>query len=356
MLRMETLSHRENLCKAAREFIEHGLAIYPVNAVKKPLFKKWNDAAAFRDADRAETFLAKYENAQGIGIALGPSNLLVLDVDPKNGGDVTFRRLVFEVGFDIFEGCPQVISPSGSFHAWFWQPANKIASRTHGLGQGVDIVGCRNGVVAPPSRRADGPYVWRFGEFPNLSAMPVFPEILIERMATERKRTNTIGKTTRTFGERLPDAIPVSERNAYLSRTAYKLRQRFGFTEEELKIALRELNRRCNVPLEENELQDMARSIVNRPAATVDPSAWLTACIPHLRTKQEYQVATTLAMIAEFAIGPLTPSKELFTARSGGMHPTNYYKVRGVLEKRGLLHVHHRENIAPVIELRMPAA
>ena len=67
----------------------------------------------------------------------------------------------------------------------------------------------------------------------------------------------------------------------------------------------------------------MARSISYAPAQFVDPSAWLRAWLPELRG-QGLRVATTLAMIAEFAPGPLTPSAKQVEKISGGMLPEHY--------------------------------
>ena len=251
------------------------------------------------------------------------SGITPVDVDPKNGGDTTFRRLVYEFGYKVFEDCPQVISPSGGLHCWFRAPEGLSrkthALGTHALGLGIDVIGPNNGIIAPPSSRKDGSYVWRDGAMPDLSRIPVFPEVLLDRMKKERKKAQAIvGKLATEVG--LPGSIPERERNQTLMRIGYRLRGRFNYTEEELRASLRELNKRCTIPLEDAEIRDMARSISNAPAQFVDPSAWLKAWLPELRG-QGLRVATALAMIAEFAPGPLTPSAEQ-VKKISGMLPT----------------------------------
>jgi hypothetical protein len=349
------------LCKAACEYIDQGLTIYPLNENGTPLLYKWNTANAIRSHDRAqEVFLNDPKGkARGVGIVCGLSGITPVDVDPRNGGDVTFRNLVYEVGYKVFEDCPQVISPSGGLHCWFRMPPGLSqkthALGTHALGAGIDVISPKLGIVAPPTTRKDGAYVWRDGTMPDLSRIPVFPEVLLDLMRREHKKAQAIvGRLSKEVG--LPDSIPVSERNQTLMRLAYKLRWRHAYNEEELQASLRELNKRCTIPLEDTDIRDMARSIANAPAQIVDPSAWLRAWLPELRG-QGLCVAASLAMIAEFAPGPLSPNADLFEKVSG-MRPEHYRRERKQLAARGLMKVHARgsdtDHKAPIIELIMP--
>ena len=213
-------------------------------------------------------------------------------MDTKNAGDVTFRRLVHDLGYDMFEECPQVVTPSLGMHFWFQQSATPVASRTHGLGQGIDVIGNGGGIIAPPTERLDGSYLWR--GTPDLTNLPVFPDELLARMKRERESATGVSRTTKSYGERLPETIAYGDRNAILMRAGYKLRWRNAYNERELCVALRELNKRCTPPLDDSEVLQMARSIANGPTRQVDPSAWLNAWIPKLRTAQEMRVATTL--------------------------------------------------------------
>lgn len=294
------------IVSAALEFINAGLAVYPTSDDKKPLIKGWNNWNAIRTTERAEQYFSEHSNAQ-IGIACGPSGLTVVDVDPKNGGDSTFRNLVFELGYDYFEPCPQVITPSGGLHIWFRQPLRPIALRANGLGPGIDIIGCKNGVLAPPSQRTGFAYTWRDGVFPDLSVMPLFPNVLIERMTQERQSGIATVRRAAPLTNRLPDTIPEHSRNTELMRAGYRARWRFGYNEDELLVLLREINRRCQPSLEDQELRDMSRCIARKAASTVDPMLWLRSRIPDFQSKQEFRVGSALATIADFSIGLKLP-------------------------------------------------
>ena len=176
-----------------------------------------------RDHDRAqEVFLNDPKGkAHGIGIVCGASGITPVDVDPKNGGDVTFRRLVSDIGYKVFEDCPQVISPSGGFYCWFRMPEGLSqkthALGTHALGAGIDVISPKLGIVAPPTTRKDGSYVWRDGIMPDLSRIPPFPEVLFDLMKKERKKTQAIvGKLATEVG--LPGSRREKERNQTLMR------------------------------------------------------------------------------------------------------------------------------------------
>ena len=96
----------------------------------------------------------------------------------------------------------------------------------------------------------------------------------------------------------------------------------------------------------------MARSISYAPAQIIDPSGWFKAWLPELRG-QELRIAAALAMIAEFAPGPLTPSAKQ-VEKISGMRPEHYFSTRKKLAARGLMKVHNRGTDAPVIDLIMP--
>lgn len=142
-------------------------------------------------------FTERFPNA-AIGAACGLSKIVVLDIDPRNGGDDTFDRLVDEVGASCFDACPKVITPSHGLHLWFRAPARPIPNGNNRLGPGIDVQGKGLngnglGVVLPPSKHQYGEYAWKDGEFPDLSKMPILPEVLIERISSVR----TLKHTTR---------------------------------------------------------------------------------------------------------------------------------------------------------------
>lgn len=91
---------------------------------------------------------------------------VVLDIDPRNGGDETFAKLVYELG--ELAG-PRALTGGGGEHCWIGLPdgvdvatATRLINRSlAGLGPGIDLRTCRNQVVVAPSLHMSGKrYEW----------------------------------------------------------------------------------------------------------------------------------------------------------------------------------------------------
>jgi hypothetical protein len=82
-----------------------------------------------------------------IGIATGkPSNVVVIDIDPRNGGNETFSALEHEFG-----RLPETVTVKtggGGTHLYFKAPKKQLPSCK--LGDGVDFLANEKYVVAPP--------------------------------------------------------------------------------------------------------------------------------------------------------------------------------------------------------------
>jgi Bifunctional DNA primase/polymerase, N-terminal len=105
-----------------------------------------------------------------IGIACAPSGLLVLDIDPRNGGDETFGELLRVMG--PLPATWTTLTPGGGQHYYF-RFDGEVKRAT--LGEGVDVK--HHGyVVAPPSVHPNGGrYRWDAGAHPTESAIASLP-------------------------------------------------------------------------------------------------------------------------------------------------------------------------------------
>lgn len=98
--------------------------------------------------------------AANVGIATGAaSGLVVLDVDPRHGGDTSLAILESQVG-----ALPRTLvvrTGSGGLHIYFKAPSRPVRNSASKLGAGLDIRAEGGYVVAPPSRhQAGGVYEW----------------------------------------------------------------------------------------------------------------------------------------------------------------------------------------------------
>jgi hypothetical protein len=145
------------------------------DVAKHPITTNGKDAAT-RDEATIRTWWTKHPLAN-IGIVTGASSgLVVLDVDPKHGGEASWAKLCQE--FDELIVPPTVSTGGGGSHYYFKHPGGQIPL-DHGrrLGPGVDVQGEGGYVIAPPSNHLSGGlYRKGSGEIYTLS------EVLVEKL------------------------------------------------------------------------------------------------------------------------------------------------------------------------------
>ena len=84
-----------------------------------------------------------------IGIATGPSRLVVVDIDPRHGGDASLAAL--EARYGAFD-TPEVLTGGGGQHFYF-RTIGPVKSRANALGAefpGIDVRAEGGYVLAPP--------------------------------------------------------------------------------------------------------------------------------------------------------------------------------------------------------------
>lgn len=194
-----------------------------------------------------------------IGIATGnASGIIVLDIDPRNGGNETLKRLKSELG-----ELPATVTSNtggGGKHLVFCYPNFPVRKDSAGklLGAGVDILSDGAIMVAPPSRHASGnSYRWAEGQ----SFDDVKPAPLPDKWLAKLRVAN------------IPDSSPASQveitegsRNNNLTSLAGILR-RNGLSADAILAALQIENTvRCKPPLDEAEVKKVADSIAAYPS------------------------------------------------------------------------------------------
>ena len=120
--------------------------------------------------DRARILRWRWEGAN-VGIATGAeSGLVVLDIDPRSGGDETIARLQDRLG--VLPESPAVITGGGGRHLYFAFPAGADIGCPM-LGPGLDVRGQGGYVVAPPSIHPSGRcYQWQRPPDAGLPPLP----------------------------------------------------------------------------------------------------------------------------------------------------------------------------------------
>jgi hypothetical protein len=137
------------LIDEALQLAAAGWPVFPL-AGKLPVFPASEGGNGFRDATTdAERVRAWWSLRPGsnIGVAI-PTGFVVLDVDPRHGGEDELARLVAAHG--QIPLTLTTITGSGGRHLWFRTTSPSLVQR--GIAPGLDTrVGGRGYVVAPPS-------------------------------------------------------------------------------------------------------------------------------------------------------------------------------------------------------------
>ena len=171
-------------------------------------------------------------------------HLIVVDVDPRNGGDDTVAKWLLR---EDFRPENVVSTGGGGYHYYFYSDV-PIPCSSGRLGPGVDVKGTGGLVVAPPSTHASGhAYAWV-----KTGVMQLLPEFIRE-MALSKDR---------------PGLASVG-RNTALTSLGGRLR-REGLSESEILASISSANDRdFEVPLGLEEVAKIAKSVSSYPAGPI---------------------------------------------------------------------------------------
>jgi putative DNA primase/helicase len=236
---------------AAADYAGQGFAILPL----RPRSKVPATAHGKKDASSDPAQVAAWfppDTNRNIGILTGErSRLLVLDIDPRNGGDASFER--FERTFGSLPPTRRAITGGGGFHLFFRLPegATGVADRPNVAGYpGLDVK-ADGYVVAAPSVHPDTgkAYAWDGRDVAIADA----PAHVIE-LAQGGQRIKPATSPS-------SNVIAKGGRNSAMCSLAGSLRAK-GLGEEALRVALLAENEvRCNPPLDPAEVERIARSV-----------------------------------------------------------------------------------------------
>jgi hypothetical protein len=162
--------------ETAIKYAEHGLYVFSCKFGKTPAPGfKWKDWAT-NDPVEVAAIWSHYGDDCAPALHLGRCGLIVVDLDRKSGKDgvAAFDTLLDQHG-GTFPQCPVTATPSGGYHLYFRQPADRtLGNRTGALPAGVDIRGEGGYVLAPDAILDDGTYYEGVVGWPDItSVMPV---------------------------------------------------------------------------------------------------------------------------------------------------------------------------------------
>lgn len=218
------------------------------NVGKHPRVFEWQKNAT-TDERTIRKWWSQWPDAN-IGINPRSSGLVVIDVDPRNGGDDTWHELKTRHGLN--DDTVTSLTGGGGLHIIYKINGADYKSLKTSLGPGVDVQRGDKFIVAPPSLHASGNnYEWELSCHPDDTEVLNIPPSLLEILVKEGQDA---------VESELAELIPQGERNNRLTSLAGTLRRR-GLEPSEMLPTLEEVNKRCRPPLEHDELVSIANSV-----------------------------------------------------------------------------------------------
>lgn len=164
------------LLEAALRYAAAGVEVFPCRANKAPYTEN-----GMKDATRDPAIISEWWRRwpDALVAARIPADRVVLDVDPRHGGDVTWAEL--QRAYHPIESARRHVSGrgDGGTHHWFKRPAGKLSAKklhewakNNGVGQAVGKRSWTSGIdilhhdhrysILPPSPHPDtgAPYSW----------------------------------------------------------------------------------------------------------------------------------------------------------------------------------------------------
>jgi hypothetical protein len=197
----EILGPIGGLAEHARQYAQDGLAIFPVKPDKSPWRSQYQ---ATTDLDQIDAWWRQWPKAL-IGHRLPPDQI-ILDVDPRHGGDTTWLALRQATDMPRTRRHHSGRGDGGG-HTWWRRPADRLTithldewAREHGCGQagdgdrwtcGIDILRHDHRyTILPPSPHPDTGRPYRWADHHDLHIQPQpLPQLLVDLLTDDRPTT-----------------------------------------------------------------------------------------------------------------------------------------------------------------------
>lgn len=197
---------------SALAYASRGWPIFPCRRRGKEPLTRHGFRDATCDPATIRTWWQRWPDAN-IGMPAGQaSGVVVLDVDPRNGGDESLLDL------PPLPATVECLTGGGGRHIYFAWPGIQAPCRNNALGPGLDLKGDGGYVLLPPSVHPSGRrYEWELSSHPDDAPIAPMPQWLL---AMIRPTGIPYGISEGTFTQ-TPVRIPVGRRTlAFIAQGA----------------------------------------------------------------------------------------------------------------------------------------
>ena len=202
------------------------------------------------------------EPLANVGLATG--NAVVLDVDPRHGGDASLAALEAEHG--ALPMTVRALTGGGGEHIFFRPPAGmeirNSAGDSGGLAPGLDIRGAGGYVVAPPSLHLSGrSYEWSVDHHPDEVTAADMPAWLLAMLV---QPATGAGRAPSEWRQLVAEGVGNGGRNAAVTRLSGHLLRRYVDPEVTHQLLQAWNMARCRPPLDPEEVTKTFASIARK--------------------------------------------------------------------------------------------
>lgn len=200
---MKKKTNNKTMKECALEYVNNGFAIIPIAEKHKTKFMlKWKEKQ-IKTADEVESWWNECPN-YNIAIVTGKNsnNLLVIDVDMKNGKNGMKALEKWAEENEPLKCNAIATTPNGGFHYYFYVPDNLIdkargIKSTADIYEGVDVRYNGGVIIAPPSNldyedkkgKKKGAYEWQVGGVDKIAPLDRnVLDFIMEGMAKRKAR------------------------------------------------------------------------------------------------------------------------------------------------------------------------
>lgn len=189
-----------SLYETAIDYLDAGLRLIPIHPVisgkcacgnpncqaahKHPLRANWQNQRLVDSATLHDVWMSVYR-CQGLGWALDKDHI-VIDVDPRNGGNESLIALQQDTGLDITVACNAIVKTGGGgIHFYFKKDESNLGWKLPEKYKGIDIKQAGGFVIIAESMHSSGiDYEWHSAaksDLENLSQIPQEIDALLAR-------------------------------------------------------------------------------------------------------------------------------------------------------------------------------
>lgn len=242
---------------AALQYAHYHWSVIPIRARDKRPLTKWLEyQQRLATKNEIKAWYQRWTTAN-VGIVTGAiSGLVVLDIDPRHGGEQSLAQ--WEAAHGPLPASVEARTGGGGRHVYFKHPGSIVHNRV-GIVPGIDLRGDGGCVVAPPSiHRSGNAYAWVSGHEPDKIAAAELPEWLLGLLRGDAKNP---GHSLEHWRQLVTEGVAEGMRNNTIASLSGHLFWH-GIDADVVIELLSCWNRiRCSPPLDDDEVIHTVLSI-----------------------------------------------------------------------------------------------